>query len=517
MSIDVDQFLPDFVAVRLRLALLLHRARVGWSEGGAMLNFMADAFSDRGALLKQADALEAALDNLNDALLLSPHHRLALNNRGAVLTDLGRPAEALIDFDAGLRLDPYDTDLWTNRGNALIRLGRLEEAVKSHDCAIAIEPGRLATLLPRAVALHYLRRFDDSLADFAVVRGARPDDPGARYNASQVYLTIGNYETGWALYESRWAMHPTRAEAHDRHRPRWQGETGGTVLLWSEQGSGDTLQFCRYAALVAQRNKVVLEVPRSLVRLLRGLPHVDAVVAEDDPLPEFDWHCPMMSLPLAFGTRVETIPADIPYLRADPSQIAYWNERLAALPSLHVGLVWSGNPRPDDPTANAIDCRRSITAEHYQPLSQIPGVTLVSLQKSEDSAAAGSLSSGPTFHDWTDELHDFADTAALIMALDLVITVDTSVAHLAGAIGKPVWILNRYDACWRWLDGRTNSPWYPTARLFRQPAPGDWHSVIQEVASALAREALPALSDIDGALSIERSRRQPSDRTPASE
>lgn len=172
-----------------------------------MLDFLADAFSDRGALLKEDGKLDAALVNLDDALLLSPRHRLALNNRGAVLTDLGRPTEALIDFDTGLGLNPHDTKLSTNRGNDLIRLDRLEEAVKSHDRAIAIEPDRQATLLPRAVALHYLRRFDESLADFGVVLSALPDDPGVRYNASLVHLTIGNYVIGWSLFESRWGMH----------------------------------------------------------------------------------------------------------------------------------------------------------------------------------------------------------------------------------------------------------------------------------------------------------------------
>lgn len=207
-------------------------------------------------------------------------------------------------------------------------------------------------------------------------------------------------------------------------------------------------------------------------------------------MPEFQWQCPIPSLPLAFRTTLETIPRDVPYLRADPDAAAAWRSRLKALPGLHVGLVWAGDPRPDHPLeVRAIDQRRSISLARYAPLAAVPGVTFVSLQKGAGARQAASPPPGMDFHDFTSELNDFADTAALVEALDLVITVDTAVAHLAGALGKPVWILSRFDACWRWLSNRTDSPWYPTARLFYQPAPHDWDNVMAAVAAALRERA----------------------------
>jgi hypothetical protein len=258
------------------------------------------------------------------------------------------------------------------------------------------------------------------------------------------------------------------------------------------------LQFCRYAplvaALAAEGNdaggsasavNVVLEVPTALARLIRTMPGPQRVVGQNEPLPDFDVHCPLLSLPVAIGTMLETIPAAVPYLVADPDQARAWRIRLAAVPGLHVGLVWAGNPRLGDRSASAIDRRRSVSLSRLAPLGAVPGVTFVSLQKGHGTEAAKTPPDGMKLCDWTDELWDFADTAALIAELDLVIGVDTSVVHVAGALGKPVWVLNRYDACWRWLHGRTDSPWYPTMRLFRQSRYGDWDGVIAEVAAAL--------------------------------
>jgi hypothetical protein len=271
-------------------------------------------------------------------------------------------------------------------------------------------------------------------------------------------------------------------------RPPWLGAeelTGKTVLLHAEQGFGDTLQFCRYAALVAARGaRVVLRVTRPLAGLLATLDGGTEVISDGDSVPAFDLHCPLMSLPLAFGTTLETIP---PPARLLPpaDHVAEWRRRLAALAGPRVGLCWAGDPRRNDPTARATDRRRSITLAHYGPLGGIAGPSFVSLQKGEAAAQTAAPPGGLLVHDWTDELDDFADTAALIEALDLVITVDTAVAHLAGTLGKPVWILSRCDGCWRWLTDRDDSPWYPSARLFRQPAPGDWDAVISRVVAAL--------------------------------
>ena len=235
--------------------------------------------------------------------------------------------------------------------------------------------------------------------------------------------------------------------------------------------------------MLAKLATVILDVPRSLRRLLSGLDGGPLIAGDDEPLPPFDAWIPVMSLPLAFHTTLATIPASVPYLHADPERAAAWRERLSGLPARKVGLVWAGSPFSMQPRAQAMDRRRSVALGEFGPLVTVPGICWVSLQKGE--AAAQLPPAGMELRDWTDELEDYADTAALVEALDLVISVDTSVVHLAGALGKPVWVLNRYDQCWRWLRGRNDSPWYPTARLFRQRTPGDWAGVVREVAAAL--------------------------------
>jgi hypothetical protein len=270
-------------------------------------------------------------------------------------------------------------------------------------------------------------------------------------------------------------------------QPRWDGREchDRIVLLHAEQGFGDALQFCRYVPLVAARARVLLEVPRPLLRLLSGLEGVEQIVAEGDKLPSFDFCAPLMSLPHVFGTELETIPARTPYLAAPPARVAAWRERLAALPRRRIGLVWAGNPRPHQPEANAVDRRRSTSLDRFAPLAEVPGVSFVSLQKGAAAVQSRTPPSGMVVHDWTEELVDFAETAALVEALDLVISVDTSVVHLVGALGKEIWMLNRFDGCWRWLLDRTDSPWYPTLRQFRQRRPGDWDGVISDIRDAL--------------------------------
>jgi hypothetical protein len=266
------------------------------------------------------------------------------------------------------------------------------------------------------------------------------------------------------------------------------------ILLHAEQGLGDVLQFCRYAKRVADLGAtVILEAPAALVRLLSGLDGVTRVVARGGALPPFDYHCPLMSLPLAFDTMVATIPADVPYLRCDSRLAFAWRDRLRSGLRPRVGIVWSGGFRPDLPGTWPVNQRRNMPLAKLAPLESA-AVDFYSLQKGEPAESefadlAASDWRGPHLIDHTGELKDFSDTAAFIENLDLVISVDTAVAHLAGALGKPVWILNRFDACWRWLDDRDDSPWYPTARLYRQSAPGDWDGVVGRVAADLAHWA----------------------------
>jgi hypothetical protein len=293
-----------------------------------------------------------------------------------------------------------------------------------------------------------------------------------------------------------------RAARRNFTQPLWLGETelaGRTLLVHAEQGFGDTLQFCRYLSLLPPGAHIIFEVQQPLLRLMQCLPRPVppgaqiTLVALGDKLPRFDLQCPMLSLPLAFGTTLETIPRRARYLLADPTLTGPWRSRLAALPGLRVGICWSGDPRPHQPDANVIDRRRSTVLASWAPLAALRGISLVSLQKGAGTQQLAEQPPGLTIHDWTNELEDFADTAALMDALELVITVDTATAHLAGALGKPVWILNRFDACWRWLTDRRDSPWYPTARLFRQSTAGNWDAVFAEVTAALRdATAIPA-------------------------
>jgi len=298
-------------------------------------------------------------------------------------------------------------------------------------------------------------------------------------------LALGDMAEGWHEHEWRWKTPQMIDAIRNFSRPQWRGEAAAdrTLLIHAEQGFGDTIQFCRYAPLAAARGfRVVMEVPKQLARLLQCLPGVNLIIGTGEPLPSFDVHSPMMSLPWAMGTTKATIPDASPYLRADIAAVENWRRRLATMVGHgpRIGLVWAGNPRKDKPALVAIDKRRSITLERLAPLFEIYGLHFFSLQKDEP----GECGTFPLINLMA-EIGDFADTAALIVNLDLVISVDTAVAHLAGALGKPVWLLNRFDSDWRWLLGRRDSPWYPTLRLFHQPRPGDWDSVIAEIVFVL--------------------------------
>lgn len=448
----------------------------------------AEAHNNRGAALRELGRSEEALSSHDRAIALSPGAE-AYNNRGTALAELGRFDDALDSYAAALAVRPDHAIAHKNRAAALAALGRLDDALASCDRAIALRPDYAEAHADRAAALLCLGRVEDALRASDQAIALKPDAVEAQFSKGVCHLALGDFQPGWEGFEWRWKSrfgppHPKLPGAH------WRGETvvdGKTVLVVAEQGSGDSLQFCRYLPMLARRAKVILAMPRSLARLMARLPGIERVVSADDPLPPFDVWVPIMTLPMAFGTTLDTIPAAIPYLTADTERTAMWRGRLGDFPGRKIGLVWAGSPFSKLPRAQAMDRRRSITLADYAPLAALPGLCLVSLQKGE--AGGQPRPHGMTLHDWTEELTDFADTAALIEALDLVISVDTSVVHLAGALGKKVWVLNRFDQCWRWLRDRTDSPWYPTARLFRQPAPGDWASVINDVAAALTAES----------------------------
>ncbi len=334
------------------------------------------------------------------------------------------------------------------------------------------------------LALRNCGKYDESLAAFRQSVALRPDFADAHRNLGTTLLLLGDFSNGWPEYEWRRKM-PEVAQPRNIAQPQWNGQTleGKTILLHLEQGFGDTFQFIRYAPLVAKRGpKVIVECVPELAAVLRGARGIERIISRGDSWPPYDVQSSVMSLPLAFGTTLETIPAQVPYLAAPPDRVAAWRERLGNPDGRRrVGLVWAGRPDQRD------DRRRSMRFDQLAPLAEVKSARFFSLQKGPAAGQAAAAPPGMDFVDWTRDLHDFADTAALIANLDLVISVDTSVAHLAGAMGKPVWVLLSSVPAWHWMLNRTDCPWYPTMRLFRQATPGDWTGVVENLTRAMSK------------------------------
>jgi tetratricopeptide (TPR) repeat protein len=478
----------------------------------------AEALNNRGGILRDLGRLEEAVDCFDRALTVRPAFPEALLNRGNALSGLGRHEEALTSYDAALFLNPSYAAAHYDRGNALLALKRFDGAVASYDSALAHRADHVEALNNRGIALLALQR-REALADFDKVLRLQPDHAEAwnnrgnalqaagraaealdsydraiaghpQYfdpvkNKSYALLRMGLFEQGWRLYEARKRSSDPVGHQHFT-QPPWLGETdiaGKTILVHWEQGFGDTLQFCRYVLDLNRLGAHVLLAPQMALRRLMGTLGAPCdVVDPNDPMLVFDVHSPLLSLPLACKTTVDTIPAHVPYLAADPERVETWG-RVLGDGAYRIGICWQGNRQsPADPG-------RSFSAALFRGLSQIPGVRLISLQKGDGEAELGSLppditieTLGETFDDGPDA---FLDTAAVMQHLDLVISSDTAVAHLAGALGRPVWLAVKHVPDWRWLTGRTDSPWYPTMRLFRQPSAGDWHSVFADIERAL--------------------------------
>jgi Tfp pilus assembly protein PilF len=441
-----------------------------------------------------AGALDEAEQHQREALRLDPVFPDGHNGLGLVHYQLGRVAEAENCFRGCLRLWPDHPGAHLNLAVALQSSGRLEEAETCYREALRRGQDAAQTHNNLSVLLRELGRTAESEASCREALRLHPDMADAQVNLAMVLLLTERWTEAWPAYEARWQTGDLASTRRAFTQPLWTGAqpiAGRTILLHAEQGFGDTLQFCRYAPLVAALGaRVVLEVQPALARLMTRLEGVAQVVAHGDALPPFDLHCPLMSLPRAFATTPDTIPGPLSYLSADPALQADWRDALATLRGRRVGLVWAGSARVWMPHAAALDRRRSMRLADMAPLAAVRGCSFVSLQLGPPAAQLNEAPAGLVVHDVAEHLRDFADTAALVANLDLVIAVDTAVAHLAGALGKPVWLLNRFDTCWRWLLGRDDSPWYPGLRQFRQPGQGGWASVMQRVADAL--DGLPS-------------------------
>ncbi len=443
---------------------------------------LVEAHANRGNTLNALHRYDDALASFDRALTLRPDLVEALSNRGNALNGLKRYEDALASYDRAITCQPTYAGAHYNRGTTLHEMKRYDEALASYDRAIALQPDYPEAYSNRGATLWELKRHDEALASYDRAIAIQPEFPEAHWNAASLRLLTGDFERGWAEYEWRWKYKTMALAKRNFAQPQWGGEPieGKTILLHGEQGMGDAIQFCRYAPLAAARGaRVILEVDRRLQTLMSSLDGVAQVLSAGDPLPEFDMHCPLLSLPRAFHTLLETIPSHTPYLRAPSDWLTKWNTRLGPKRGLRVGLIWSGNP------AHHRDQARSIELNALTPLLDVPA-TFFSLQKDVRAADAALLAGRKDVIQLADELADFSDTAAVMAQLDLIISVDTSTVHLAGALGRPVWILLPYLPDWRWLLDRGTSPWYPTARLFRQDETRGWDSVIPHVQAALS-------------------------------
>lgn len=444
-----------------------------------------DALNLLGLALLQQRKYEAAAAPLTRVLGLAPQVNQARNNLGTALRKLGRLTEAQSLFEQALDQDPDYLEARANLADVLRLSGRTEESRAHFEQVLAAAPQMMTALNNFATLMQDVGDHRAALALLDRAAESAPDNAQIRWNRALSELALGDYPQGWLDFEARWDGCENLRGAYDKPVDRaWRGESvaGKRVLLWAEQGFGDTLQFIRFASEVARRGAIVIvEAQPQLVAVLRSVAGVASVVGRGADLPEYDLHCPLMSLPHRLGLTLDALPVAQSYITADSARTQAWGARLQSYAQPRVGIVWAGRSRPGAVDLAAIDARRSVTLQQLSPILAVPGVHLFSLQKDKpdgESVDAGCI-------DFSGEWKDFADTAAFIANLDLVISVDTAVAHLAGAMGKPVWLLNRFDSCWRWLRDRDDSPWYPKLRQFRQPRPGDWATPVQRVAAAL--------------------------------
>ena len=445
------------------------------------------AHFNRSTVLKQLERWSDALASYDRAIALNGGFAPAHAGRADVLQQLNRLPEALDSYDQAIKLDSKDATVYSSRGVALQKMSRFDAALASYDQSSTVNPNYPEACFNRGTVLADLGDFEGALASYRKAVALRPDYAEAHLNLALTALKVGDYATGWTHYEWRWRTMrgPISNDQRLFRRPLWLGEpgiTGKTILLHGEQGLGDSLQFGRFAERVAGLGaRVILEVPRSLAPLCATLRGVTQVIAHGDPLPDFDVHCPLMSLPLALSITLETVATAFPYLGSDPHKVASWQERLGPRVKPRIGLTWSGSVGA-----------RTFSARSYPLAKLVPHLTsdfeYIGLQTEITAADRKTLSEYPAIRQFEGELRDFSDTAALCECLDLVVTMDTSATHLAGALGKKAWVLVPFDGDWRWLVDREDSPWYPTVRVFRQTSRGDWDGVFERVGERLRVE-----------------------------
>jgi tetratricopeptide (TPR) repeat protein len=440
----------------------------------------AEAHNNLAGVLEETGHADEAMVACKRALALKPDYAKAYYVMGNILLRLDRLDEAAANLQRALQFTPLYAEAENNLGNVRRAQGRFDDAVQCFHRALALKPGYAPAHYNIGLTREEEGRFDEALAAYERATAIAPDYADAHWNEALVRLLRGEYPLGWRKYEWRWRRPGVTARTFAQ--PRWDGGdlSGRSILVHAEQGFGDTIQFVRYARLLAQRGaRVIVECPASLTSLVATSPGVAEVIATGAPLPAFDCHAPLLSMPYHFGTTVDTIPAPVPYLFPPADLRGHWRAKISQTPGRNIGLVWRGN------AANTINAKKSLPIDLAAQICGAAGINWISLQADATPAEIETISRaapiqnlGPTFRDW-------ADTAALISELDLVISIDTGVAHLAGALAKPVWVLLAAIPDWRWLLERRDSPWYPTARLFRQPQAWDWDAATADVRHAL--------------------------------
>jgi tetratricopeptide (TPR) repeat protein len=443
----------------------------------------AEAYYNLGNTFIMKGQLDTAITCYQKALQLNPSHAISYNNLGNAFREKGLLDEAITCYRKALLVEPTLADTFNNLGVALQEKGQLDEAFTSYQRAIELKPTYADAYNNMGFSLQENGQIDNAIGCYRKALQLNPYLAGAHGHLSLALLLKGDYDQGWKEYEWRWST--KEACSRGFSQPLWDGGdiTGLTILLHAEQGMGDTIQFIRYAPLVAQRGaKIIIECQKELTSLFAPITDIGEVISRGDPLPAFDTHCPLLSLPLVFGTTLENIPARIPYISVNPILMQKWHNKIHYDSSeLKVGLVWAGSPRYKE------NRNRSFSLELYSSLGRLKNITFYSLQKGEAARQAENPPDGMNLIDLTQEMNNFSDTAALIENLDLIISADTAVAHLTGALGKPVWTLIPFSPDWRWLLNREDSPWYPTMRLFRQLSIGDWEPVITRIEDELQK------------------------------
>jgi tetratricopeptide (TPR) repeat protein len=458
-------------------------ALASYDKALALQPDQAEILDNRGTVLRMLNRLEDALASHERALALSPDMTLAWVNRGSALAGLSRFAEALESFGRAIARDPGSALAHSNRGGALHKLERFREALESHNVAVALAPALGHAHVSRGQTLAELGQYGEALSAYEHALSLDPQSAEAQFGRATTLLVMGRFREGWQAYEGRRSR--VGADAfHPQGHPQWSGRediTGKTLFIEAEQGLGDMIQFCRYASLCADLGaRVILTMPKSQIRLLQGFdPRV--VLRPRDSWPvDFDFHIPLLSLPMAFNAGEKGFAVRTPYLRAEPEWLEKWRRQIGT-DGLKIGICWQGGPG---------NLARSFPLAALAEIASRPRVRLISLQKGAGCEQLDGLFSVETLGEAYDAGPDaFLDAAAMMEMVDIVISCDTSLAHLAGALGRPVWVALKFAPDWRYLTGRDDSPWYPTMRLFRQDRPGDWHSAFSKMTAALDRMA----------------------------